>query len=61
MCDCCLLKMIPERFGIRGPYVRDVPGLDSRVCVPPQLSLGVPSLYIYDENNLLLIEMNCHV
>ena len=31
----CLLfvETVPERFGMRDPYVRDVPGFDSRVCV----------------------------
>ena len=26
VCDCYYLRTIPERFGMRDPYVRDVPG-----------------------------------
>ena len=41
VCELCshllfvilLFETVPERFETRGPYVRDVPGFDSRVCV----------------------------
>ena len=48
-----LIDTVPERFRTCGPYVRDVPGLDSRVCVHRSLAFGCPKLYIYALINIL--------
>ena len=57
---CYYLRTIPERFGMRDPYVRDVPGwIAEYVCTTA--SLGVLVLYIYDVNNIHLINGNFYV
>ena len=38
ICVILLIETVPERFGIRSPYVRDVPGFDSSVCVHRSLA-----------------------
>ena len=38
LCVNLLIETVPERFETRGPYVHDVPGFDSRVCVHRSLA-----------------------
>ena len=59
ICDV-VIWMIPERFGMRDPYVRDVPGWIAEYVYTAASSRGACIVYLWCEN-IHLINGNFHV